>query len=277
MTNDIEKLASSEQRSMFCMFLNTQGRVLFDALIYRGPDTHEYLLDVDSRVSSVARKHLSMYIVKRKVKLELSDKTRVLAAFPAHYPPDNPATLHLSTLIPNTDLCYSDPRVSALGSRLLLENTENVDNHIPGDTEHVDEVQYHHHRCVLGVAEGWAEYGLGKVTPLEYNLDHMNGVSFDKGCYIGQELTARTHHTGVIRKRILPLTINPGELSTPDSESEITVMNEKNKNVGKIKRVINNVGLGLMRLKETFESESLTVNNVHIVASKPSWWPTNSK
>ena len=54
-------------------------------------------------------------------------------------------------------------------------------------------------------------------------------------------------------------------------------MNEKNKNVGKIKRVISNVGLGLMRLKETFESESLTANNINVVASKPSWWPTNSK
>ena len=72
-------------------------------------------------------------------------------------------------------------------------------------------------QCVLGIVEGVAQLGLGKVTPLEYNLDYLHGVSFHKGCYIGQELTARTHHTGVIRKRILPLQFR-GQLAMSEGE-----------------------------------------------------------
>lgn len=45
----------------------------------------------------------------------------------------------------------------------------------------------------------------GEAIPLEYNLDALNAISFDKGCYVGQELIARTHHRGVVRKRIMPL------------------------------------------------------------------------
>ena len=61
------------------------------------------------------------------------------------------------------------------------------------------------HRYRLGICEGSQEIPFAKVTPLEHNVEFMHGVSFHKGCYLGQELTARTHHTGVIRKRIMPL------------------------------------------------------------------------
>merc|ERR1712198_771277 len=67
-------------------------------------------------------------------------------------------------------------------------------------------------RFRLGVGECPSELQSGKALPLESNVDYLHGVSFHKGCYIGQELTARTHHTGVIRKRIMPLI-----LSTPIS------------------------------------------------------------
>ena len=67
---------------------------------------------------------------------------------------------------------------------------------------------YLSHRLQVGVAEGPGEVPKEACTPLEYNLDYLNGVSFTKGCYLGQELTARTHHTGVIRKRVVPITLH---------------------------------------------------------------------
>ena len=91
----------------------------------------------------------------------------------------------------------------------------------------------------------------------------------------GQELTARTHHTGVIRKRILPLQFS----SEIDEEEDIDIRNEKRKSVGKVKTVNGKVSLGLMRLKETFLAEKLFVNDSDLEVSvrKPVWWPTDQK
>ena len=105
--------------------------------------------------------------------------------------------------------------------------------------------------------------------------DYLHGVSFHKGCYLGQELTARTHHTGVIRKRILPLRLTE---DLPDSVTnkleDHDVVTDTGKKVGKLKRVEGRLGLGLLRLKETFGAEKLTLNGIRVEASKPAWWPT---
>ena len=74
MTNDLDKIVSEQWKSLYCMFLNTQGRVLFDAIVYKGNREDDFLLDVDSKVSAVAKKHLGFYKVWRKVKLELCEK-----------------------------------------------------------------------------------------------------------------------------------------------------------------------------------------------------------
>ena len=120
------------------------------------------------------------------------------------------------------------------------------------------------------VAEGTDEIPFGKCFPLEYNIDYLNGVDFHKGCYIGQELTARTHHTGVIRKRILPLT---GKLL----QTGQTIVNEKEKNVGQVRGVSahGDVAVGLMRVEECTVAKCLTVKETGLpVESKfPIWWP----
>merc|ERR1712013_945006 len=126
------------------------------------------------------------------------------------------------------------------------------------------------HRCKLGVAEGSDDMPQGKCTPLEHNLDYMNGVSFHKGCYIGQELTARTHHTGVIRKRILPL-----RLSQAASEDDVEqgLKNGAGKSVGKLIAVEGNLGLGVVRLKEGLDNPTITLGKVEVTVKRPSWWP----
>merc|ERR1712048_682220 len=85
------------------------------------------------------------------------------------------------------------------GTRTIIES--NSDYVSPSINRNFDE--YTKRRCKEGVCEGRTEHFGG--MPLEYNAALMNGVSFNKGCYIGQELVARTHHTGVIRKRVMPI------------------------------------------------------------------------
>ena len=111
---------------------------------------------------------------------------------------------------------------------------------------------------------------------LQLLTDYLHGVSFHKGCYLGQELTARTHHTGVIRKRIVPLSLSDeAPQSLTDNLEEVNVVTEAGKKVGKIKRIQGRVGLGLLRLKETFEAEKLTVDGITVKALKPGWWPSD--
>jgi len=286
MTNDIEMMVAEKWRSMYCMFLDDRGRVQFDAIVYPNKGESDFLLEVDKQAASKAAKWMGFFKLKRKVKIDLLPAMQVFSVFdPSDLgsppgPCNTGAPWGEETCITAASSdhyqCFPDPRLGALGSRLILDKNQSQDirSHMPEDTEMVSTSDYHHHRCLLGVAEGLEELGWGKVTPLEYNLDFLHGVNFHKGCYSGQELTARTHHTGVIRKRILPL-----QFSTEIEEEDIDIRNEKGKSVGKVKTVVGKVGLGLMRLKETFLAEKLFVNDSDLEVSvrKPVWWPTDQK
>lgn len=70
MTNDINILLEEERRSIYCMFLNIRGRIIFDSLLSRGFTEDQFLLEVDSSIAATVRKHLMMYKVRRKVKVD---------------------------------------------------------------------------------------------------------------------------------------------------------------------------------------------------------------
>lgn len=99
----------------------------------------------------------------------------------------------------------------------------------------------------------------------------MNGVSFHKGCYIGQELTARTHHTGVVRKRLMPIIFDK-PISVNSSEVA-DVKDEEKKSVGKLRNISGIYGLGLMRVEQAMAAKELTINENICRIEKPSWWP----
>ncbi|XP_077611998.1 iron-sulfur cluster assembly factor IBA57, mitochondrial [Crocuta crocuta] len=138
---------------------------------------------------------------------------------------------------------------------------------------------YHRHRYQQGVPEGVQDLPPGAALPLESNLALMNGVSFTKGCYIGQELTARTHHMGVIRKRLFPVL-----LSRPVPEGGITpgapVLTESGQAAGKYRAGQGDVGLALLRtekIKGPLHVRTSDSSQVSLTASVPDWWPTAAK
>jgi len=119
----------------------------------------------------------------------------------------------------------------------------------------------------------------GAVFPLEANGDYMNGISFHKGCYVGQELTARTHHTGVVRKRLMPLKFD-GDASSIRINTKI--LDERGNPVGKFRRGINKYGIGLLYVELAMAAKSLLLQPdggqaIPCQTEKPSWWETNSK
>lgn len=171
-----------------------------------------------------------------------------------------------------------DPRLDILGYRGIFP-ADTIPPLVEADKE-ADERHYLLWRIENGVAEGSTEIPKGEAIPLEYNLAGLNAISFEKGCYIGQELIARTHHRGVIRKRLLPLKFvdeNDQELEQAVAPGSDVVDDASGKKVGTVSTALGSRGMGLLRLEAALkENASLTISDnrdVRVKAIKPDWWP----
>lgn len=258
MTNDINHLTdeSSKEGIMFCMFLNTQGRILYDALIYSA-GLNDFLIESD--VGGQLASHLTRYRIRRKVSISpLEESWRVLV-------------LSDPSGVERTDermILARDPRVKELGWRLILPPDVPID---PKTLRMESTDAYIDLKYRLGVGEGASDLRPANSFPLECNCDYLHGVSFHKGCYLGQELTARTHHTGVVRKRLMPVIIPPDSSIKPDD----VVTNENGQNVGKIRSVLPGSchALGLLRVQPALSATRLIVGSHVVTTHRPSWWP----
>lgn len=229
-----------------------------------------------------------MYKLRRKLDLSLLDSHQTLAVFnlnagnttsvEAASTNDHPGFVHCDKGLGVVNgklkakgedtLSTVDPRLHELGYRLIVpKETEPFED----DIEETKEDLFTELRYRLGVAEGADEIPPGKCFPLEYNADYLHGVSFHKGCYIGQELTARVHHTGVVRKRIMPVRF---ESEVKDVEVDSNFTNEKDKRIGKLRGLNGTRALGLMRIEESLAAEKVNLaGNQAAEVTKPHWWP----
>eukprot|EP00057_Strongylocentrotus_purpuratus_P008123 XP_011662597.1 PREDICTED: putative transferase CAF17, mitochondrial [Strongylocentrotus purpuratus] len=271
MTNDVQQLNGGEgQEVIYSMFLNKQGRVLYDVMCYQWSkdpegDTQSYLLECDSAISQELHKHLKLYRIRKKVDItSLDSEYHVWSIFsPGPTPPPSPGSKS------GPSHFFTDPRVKGLGQRVIVPQGSQV----PG-IEEVNEEDYMMHRYQWGVAEGVNELPTGDCLPLESNLALMNGVSFTKGCYLGQELTARTHHTGVIRKRVMPIQLAGNAIPTIPAGTSIKTA--EGKNVGKFRCHLHHNGLALLRTALIGNKLKVTTEDgaeADLEARRPSWWP----
>jgi folate-binding protein YgfZ len=139
-------------------------------------------------------------------------------------------------------------------------------------------VPYDVHRFRLGVGETAAELG-GEVA-LECNLDGLHGVSFTKGCYIGQELTSRTHFRGVIRKRVMPFTLPAAGASPPHvARGDAVCDAATGAPLGRVLAFHPGAacGLALLRLGEPQQRHRIACagEQAEVEVRTPAWWPTS--
>ncbi|XP_005414292.1 PREDICTED: putative transferase CAF17, mitochondrial [Chinchilla lanigera] len=270
--------ATPPARAAYAHFLNVQGRTLYDVILYRlpecVPEAPGFLLECDHTLLDALHRHLALYRVRRKVQVEPWPECRVWAVLPAVTWADQAAPLQERAEA--TGILACDPRTVRMGWRLLTQDTGPA--LVPG-ARLGDPRDYHAHRYQQGVPEGVRDLPPGVALPLESNLVFMNGVSFTKGCYIGQELTARTHHMGVIRKRLFPVRL-AGRLPAGGIEPGTPVLTESGQAAGKFRAGQGALGLALLRTERvkgplhirTSESDLVT-----ITVSVPDWWPTAPK
>ncbi|XP_013170914.1 PREDICTED: putative transferase CAF17 homolog, mitochondrial isoform X1 [Papilio xuthus] len=265
-TNDMRHFEEGA-KSMYAMFLNNKGRVMYDTLVYKWKDD-SYLLECDSSVINAIQKHLKMFKLRRQLEIkDVNDEIKLWALISPNVP----------DIIDDSIQIYKDPRLIELGSRIIssvsVNETKIIDTIERDITIENDNNGYKYLRYKLGVSEGADDLPPGTSFPLEANCDYLHGVSFHKGCYIGQELTARVHHTGVVRKRLMPLKFTADVKDSIQKDCPITVANNTKTSVGKLKGTTQNYGLGLLRIKEAMDAKILKVGDYEAEVIKPSWWP----
>lgn len=295
-TNDMKHFEEGAA-NLYALFLNIKGRVMYDVIIYKTQEDDVYYIECDSQAVEPLQKHLKMYRVRKKIDIDsLGDTINVWTFFdPMHYLdnkvndtnrqkleglifPCGSLNNKVSKIIDNI-MIYEDPRLSNLGMRILAETKierNEIARHLNSDTmAPTNNLNFKAFRYKLGIAEGIEDLPPGKPLPLEVNCDYLHGVSFHKGCYIGQELTARTYHTGVVRKRLMPLLFN--EVPNKSFAYDEKIINESGNVVGKFRGIENEYGLGLIRITEALKAQSLTISDIELKVSKPVWWPQESQ
>jgi len=267
-TNDLYELEKSA--CMYAMMLNTQGRIEHDLLISQHADD-ALLLDCSRGSLEKLVKTIKRYKLRKKISVAVRDDLHVWQAMEASgkTPGLGDLVAALKTNQQQLFLSFEDPRTSAMGHRLICDADKLEQDTVSSDV-------YHSFRYGVGVPEGSDDLIPGKSSPLESNLEFMNGVSFQKGCYVGQELTARTHFTGVIRKRLTPFIINDG--SSVEVGEKIPAPGKSKRSAGKVVSTFGNVGLGLVRLEYLLPKQPLvTKGGVELNCFQPSWWPEIKK
>ncbi|XP_012731935.2 putative transferase CAF17 homolog, mitochondrial [Fundulus heteroclitus] len=278
-TNDVKLLEEPGCAAVYSHMLNVQGRTLYDILLYSLKEAeggHGVFLECDSTVENSILKHLKVYKIRRKVTISPCPELSVWAVLSQQSRPDQEASKPELSAPEKALVWEADPRTVQMGWRLVLESQADPLEILPscqkGDTE-----DYHRHRYSIGLPEGVNDLPPGVALPLESNLVYMQGISFSKGCYIGQELTARTHHTGVIRKRLMPVRFSSPVQHLGDGAALAT---QSGKPAGKHRWGVGELGLGLIRTahaKEVLTMKSSDDATVTLEASVPDWWPKDVK
>lgn len=276
-TNDVDLLVAGEAASIYTFFLNSKGKVLFDTHIYShgAPDDHAFLIDCDVAVADALMRHLLRYKVRAKIKI--TDATeRFAVCVSSEGGAGTDLGMDKSCLVaggPDTRFPPSLPAVA----RVIADRGA-----APAPDPELESA-YGAFRLTAGVGEGADDFPYDGCFPLESNLDFVGGVSFSKGCYLGQELTARTYHTGVTRKRLVPVTLAvPDGGPLPDGAALAALLagdgavlkTTKGKLGGRL-RSVSPDGVGLAQLRLRYLQDDLLAGNgaVAITASVPDWWP----
>ncbi|MBY0281799.1 MAG: folate-binding protein [Alphaproteobacteria bacterium] len=234
-TNDVTKVERGEP--VYAALLTPQGKFLFDLFIFSIEET--WFIDCERDRIFDLIKRLSLY--KLRSKIELTDLSDAFKVFAVRDP------------LPDT-IQIVDPRLKELGYRLYAKdlNTELSNT-------------YENHRISLGAPDGSRDIPVDKGVILEYGFDELQAIDWKKGCYMGQELTARTRYRGLVRKRLLPVKIE-GEAPpfTPIFLGE--------DEVGEMRTSVPGCGLALLRLASIRDSlPKLTCGNAVLTPYIPAW------
>ena len=263
-TNDVAAL--SDDRAIYAALLSPQGKYLHDFFLVQLGST--VLLEAAKSRLDELKRRLVLYRLRAKATIE--DVSNAWAVF-ALFGDDAFGTAALDgeagvSCRRNDGAVLIDPRLKALGLRALLPRAVGAALLADSGFTAAPRVEYDAHRQALGVAD---ELQPEALYPLEAGFDELHGISFTKGCYVGQEVTARMKSRKLVRKRIVPVAITGGDL---DSGGKVLLGDVA---VGDMLASGTGTGLALVRVEslETAwaEGKALTSGSATLRPAKPGW------
>ncbi|MGE3231568.1 MAG: folate-binding protein YgfZ [Hyphomicrobium sp.] len=265
-SNDVAKLAP--ERALYATFLTAQGRYLHDFFLSAQGET--FYIDCELARREDLRKRLSLYRLRSKVTLAdaTADWTVALLfgegalAKLGLAPQEGAAKAFAGGVL------FTDPRLARLGARAILPRAGAASALEAAGFAKGDAADYDRRRIAAGVPDGSRDLPVEKAILLENGLDELHAIDWDKGCYLGQELTARTRYRGLVRKRLLPVAI---EGPTPESGTPVLF---GDKETGELRSVVDGIGLAMIRLEHLEAAEgpgAFTAGAAKLTPRKPDW------
>lgn len=257
LTNDIRLVTRG--RAIYAALLTPQGKYLFDFFI--AEDDGVLLFDCERARKDELMRKLMLYRLRAKAEIvDRSDELKVWAMLGAPQADEPAASLSQAGAAAAVEagVLFHDPRLEAMGWRAILP----ADSAPPAPP--ADRDVYETQRLALGLPDGSRDFEIDRTLALEGNLDLLGAVDFEKGCYVGQEITARMKHRGKTRKRLLPVRGKAGELT---SGAEVRA---GGKPVGGLRSVLGERGIALLRL-DALEAGGLEANGTEITVATPDW------
>jgi len=265
-SNDVHLV--TRDTAIYAALLTPQGKFLHDLFIIESGDA--FLIDCEAARAEDLLKRLAAYKLRAKVNLEDAvNDFEIRAIWDSSSPRKRGSIERDSAHINRREdiIVFNDPRLPELGQRIIVKKGTAISN-IPA----TDFPAYDHHRLALGVADGSRDMIVEKSTLTDGNFDLLNGISWTKGCYVGQELTARMHYRALVKKRMFPVRI---EGAAPSFGATITLNGEE---IGDMRSSAGEVGIALLsveKMKDVTESNALLLSGAsRLTAGKPNWMET---
>ena len=253
-SNDTTKVAPGQ--AIWAALLTPQGRFLNDMFVAdAGGET--LLLETERERAPALAKKLKMYTLRSKATVE--DRSAAMEVAVA-FGDDASKALGLDGAV-----AFVDPRLEALGVRVIAPAGQAAALLAGRGFAEAPLAAYDSLRLALGVPDGSRDLIVEKALLLENGFDELNGVDWKKGCYMGQELTARTKYRALIRKRLFPVKI---EGTLPEPGAPVLLDGEE---VGELRSGSGDRALALLKVEAARGGGALTAGDARVTAEIPPW------